>query len=299
MTAVAFSAVPRSTTIGDLTYAYVDEGTGPTVVLVHGNPSWSYYFRSLIQRLPTAGYRAVAPDHIGMGRSAKPARDAYPHTLARRVADFTAFMAEVVPDGPVNLVVHDWGGAIALAWAVAHPDRVERLVLLNTAAFPLPGGQRLPLVLRATRTPPGALAVRYANAFARGATVLGVHRRMSAGVRRQFLAPYDRPSRRVAVLEFVRDLPVRPSDPAYDVLAATGRALAVFGDRPVLICWGMRDFVLDERILRRWEEIYPQAEVHRFPDAGHYVLEDETEPIGDLVLAFLGRPAAGPGTGAR
>lgn len=287
MRSVTFPARPRTTTIDGFAYAYVDEGTGPAVVLVHGNPSWSFHFRSLIDRLPAAGFRVVAPDHVGMGRSAMPSRRAYPHTLARRVADFTAFMAEVVPDGPVTLVVHDWGGAIALTWATAHPDRVARLVLLNTAAFPLPVGKKLPWALRLTRTPLGALAVRYGNAFARAATVVGVRRRLTREVRRGYLAPYDRPSRRVAILEFVRDIPVRRTDPAYGVLQDTERALATFRDRPVLICWGMRDFVLDVDILERWQEIYPHAQVHRFPDARHYVLEDATDAIGDLVVAFL------------
>lgn len=287
----AFPARPRSVSLNGLRYAYVDEGSGPPVVLVHGNPSWSYHFRSLLERLPAAGHRAIAPDHIGMGRSAKPAASDYPHTLTRRVADFTAFLAQVVPNGPVTLVVHDWGGAVALAWAVAHPERVERLVLLNTAAFPLPGGKRLPLVLRAVRTAPGALAVRHLNAFALGATWLGVRRRMSSAVRRGYLAPYDRPAHRVAVVEFVRDIPVSPRDPAYAPLHDTGQRLPVLRDKPVLICWGMRDFVLDGDILARWLELFPEAEVHRFADAGHYVLEDETAAIGDLVVDFLRRTA--------
>lgn len=289
----------RRMVVGGLDYAYVDEGTGPPVVMVHGNPSWSFHFRSLLGRLPAAGYRAIAPDHIGMGRSAKPSRAGYPHTLGRRVADFTAFMADTVPSGPVTLVVHDWGGAIALTWAVAHPDRIAALVLLNTAAFPLPAGKGLPFPLRATRTSLGALAVLYLNAFAVGATLLGVRHRMPARVRRGYLAPYDRPSRRVAVLEFVRDIPVGPADPAYAVLRDTEQRLGQFRHRPVLICWGMRDFVLDRDILRRWEEIYPQAEVHRFADAGHYVLEDATEEIDELVLGFLERAGGGPPAAGR
>jgi len=286
-----FPTRPRSVTVGGLQYAYVDEGCGPPVVLVHGNPSWSYHFRSLLDRLPASGHRAIAPDHIGMGRSAKPTAAAYPHTLARRVADFTDFLAQVVPTGPVTLVVHDWGGAIALAWAVANPERVERLVLFNTAAFPLPAGKGLPLVLRAVRTPPGGLAVRHLNAFALGAALLGVRRRMTAAVRRGYLAPYDRPEHRVAVLEFVRDVPVSPEDPAHAVLRDTEQRLTLLREKPVLICWGMRDFVLDADILERWRQLLPEAEVHRFADAGHYVLEDETSAVGDLVLDFLRRTA--------
>lgn len=277
-----------------LQYAYVDEGSGPPVVLVHGNPSWSYLFRPLLAALPAAGFRALAPDHIGMGRSVKPPRSSYAYTLASRVADFGRWMDEVCPTGPVTLVVHDWGGAIALAWAVEHPQRVDRLVLLNTAAFPLPAGKGLPMALRGTRLPVlGAAAVCYGNAFAVGATLLGVRRWMPAAVRRGYLAPYDSPAHRVAVLDFVRDIPVRPSDAAYPILRRTEDGLPRLAGVPILICWGMRDFVLDADILARWEAIFPAAEIRRFAGAGHYVLEDAATEIVPLVVRFLQADGAG------
>lgn len=272
-----------------LRYAYVDEGTGPPVLLVHGNPTWAFFYRELLHALPAAGYRALAPDHIGMGRSAKPPRSAYQHTLDRRIADLARFIDALGLTEPLTLVVHDWGGPIGLGWAVRHPQLVARLVLLNTAAFPLPAGRRLPLPLRAARTPLGALAVLHGNAFTRGATRLAVRHRMPAEVRQHYLAPYAEPADRVAVLEFVRDIPLRPGDPAYDALARTAAGLAQFRDRPVLICWGMRDFVFDARILRTWIERYPHAEVHRFPDAGHYLLEDAGPQVSGLVVEFLRR----------
>lgn len=274
-------------------YAYVDEGAGPPVVLVHGNPSWSYAFRALLAALPADGYRALAPDHIGMGRSAKPPRSDYAYTLASRVADFTRWMEQVCPTGPVTLVVHDWGGAIALAWAVERPQRISRLVLLNTAAFPLPTGKGLPLALRAARLPVvGPAAVCYCNAFALGAALVGVRRRMPTEVRQGYLAPYDRPGARVAVLDFVRDIPVRPTDPAYPILRRTEERLPTLAGVPILICWGMRDFVLDGDILAHWEHLFPAAQIHRFADAGHYVLEDAGAQIVPLVRRFLGATAA-------
>ncbi len=288
-----FPFTSRHLDIDGLSYAYVDEGTGPPVVLVHGNPTWSFYFRSLLTALPAAGFRAIAPDHIGMGRSAKPPVARYPYTLDRRVADFTRFVDALGLTEPVTLVVHDWGGPIALAWAVENPERVARLVLLNTAAFPLPGGKRLPLALRATRTPVlGELAVLLGNAFARGAALLAVRSRLPRDVRRGYLAPYDRPAARVGVLKFVKDIPLAPGDPAYATLARTAERLEVFRDRPVLICWGMADFVFDAEILARWEQIYPHAEVHRFGGAGHYVLEDAGDRIVPLVLDFATRTGA-------
>lgn len=286
-----------------LAYAYVDQapaagaarpGAAP-VVLVHGNPTWSFAFRSLLAALPAAGYRAVAPDHVGMGRSAKPSPSDYPYTLARRVADLGRFLDAVVPGQPVTLVLHDWGGPIGMGWAVEHPERVAGLVLLNTAAFPLPPGKRVPAALRLARSRPvGELAVLRANAFVRATGLLGTRRRLPAEVRRGYAVPYDRPASRVGVLQFVRDVPTGPGDPAYPVLRRTSERLGLLADRPVLVCWGMADFVFDGRILAEWERIYPHAEVHRFDRAGHLVLEDAAEEIGSLVLGFLDRLPARP-----
>jgi pimeloyl-ACP methyl ester carboxylesterase len=269
-------------------YAYADEGEGPPVVLVHGNPTWAVFFRSLIGGLPRHGYRAIAPDHIGMGRSSKPRPSEYRYTLEQRIADFSRFMSFLDLDEPVTLVVHDWGGAIALGWAVEHLDEVGRLVLFNTAAFHLPPSKRVPMALGAVRMwPIGDLAVLHLNAFARVATTVAVTRRMPSEVRAAYLAPYDRPATRVATLQFVKDIPLAPDDAAYAAITRISDRLHVLRDRPVLICWGMKDFVFDDVILARWLEIYPHAEVHTFDQANHYVLEDASDEIVPIVGEFL------------
>ena len=269
--------------------SYEDEGTGRPVVMVHGNPTWSFYWRTLTEALPKAGFRAIAPDHIGMGNSARPSRTEYDHTLASRVADFGAFVDEVAPTGSIDLVVHDWGGPIALTWAVEHPDRVERIVLLNTGAFPLPSDKPIPLPLRAARWPViGDFAVTRLNAFSLGALVMGSGRRILPREARQgLLAPYRSKASRVAVHAFVKDIPATPSDPSYAVLRHTEDSLAKLADKPMLICWGMKDFVFDEGILAKLETAFPEAEVHRYADAGHYVLEDVPERIVPEVVRFL------------
>jgi len=277
------------TEVGGQTMAYVDEGAGPPVLLVHGNPTWSFYYRSLLAALPGAGLRAIAPDHIGMGRSDKPPARDYPHTLHRRVADLAEFVDGLGLDGPLSIVAHDWGGAIALAWAVDHVDRLDKLVLLNTGAFPLPSGKGLPWSLRAARLPVlGELAVRGLGAFSRGALVLGSGQRwLPAEARRGLLHPYDTPAHRVAVHAFVQDIPLTPADPAHDVLARTEQRLHLLRDTPTTICWGMKDPVFDEVVLDHLTGLLPQADVHRYPDAGHYVLEDAADRIVPLVTAFL------------
>ena len=284
-----FTFERKAADIGGHTMAYVDEGTGPPVLHVHGNPTWSFYFRSLLTTLPDDGFRAIAPDHIGMGRSDKPALAAYPHTLGRRVADLDAFVDHLDLDRPLSLVVHDWGGPIGLSWAVEHPDRVDKVVVLNTGAFPLPPDKRIPWTLQAARLPVvGDVAVRRFNAFSLGALALGSGRwLLAAEARRGLLAPYDSPDHRVAVHAFVQDIPTGPADPAYPLLRRLEQRLPLLDAKPVQVHWGMKDPVFDGGILDHLVTYLPGAEVYRYPDAGHYVLEDATDRIVPRVRAFL------------
>jgi pimeloyl-ACP methyl ester carboxylesterase len=272
---------------------YLDEGAGEPVVAVHGNPTWSFYYRGLVHALRDS-YRVVAPDHIGCGMSDKPGDDSYRYTLERRVEDFSALMDHLALDG-VTLVAHDWGGAIGLTWAVRNPTRVRRLVILNTAAFHMPASKRLPWQLWLVRdTPFGGLLVRGLNAFARGATRDACTRtRLPQAVRDAYCAPYDSWANRIAILRFVQDIPLSAHDPAYRVISEVEQGLARLADRPVLICWGARDFVFDDHFLAEWHKIFPMAEVHRLADAGHWVLEDASDEILDLVRGFLSRDDEG------
>jgi pimeloyl-ACP methyl ester carboxylesterase len=274
-----------------LALSYLDQGPrdAPPVVMVHGNPSWSYYYRKLVLALQGT-HRCIVPDHIGMGLSDKPDDAHYDYTLRSRVDDLDALLEHAGVRGDVTLVVHDWGGMIGLAWALRHPGRVARLVILNTGAFPLPAAKALPWQLKLGRDSSlGALLVRGMNAFAGAASYVGVRTRMPAAVRRAYVAPYDSWANRIATLRFVQDIPLAPGDKAWDLVEETGRRLAELADRPTLICWGMRDFVFDQHFLQGFRQRLPQAEVHEFPAAGHYVLEDEAEHIVPLVQDFLAR----------
>jgi len=269
---------------------YVDEGPrgAPAVLMLHGNPTWSFYWRRLISAL-RPGHRVIAPDHIGCGKSDKPGDDTYSYRLVQRVDDIEA-LVEKLGLQDITLAVHDWGGMIGMGWAHRHPDLVARLVVLNTAAFPMPSTKRLPASLWLARdTKAGAVLVRGFNAFARGATRFAVTRaKLPKEVRDGLCAPYDSWDRRRAVLRFVQDIPLRESDPSFSLVREVGEQLHQFNDRPVLICWGDRDFVFDDHFLRVWKSALPDAEVHQFPDCGHYVLEDAPEEIEQLVRRFLG-----------
>lgn len=273
--------------------SYLDEGPsdGETVVMLHGNPSWSYYWRHLVIGLRDR-YRCIVPDHVGMGLSDKPGDDRYRYTLQSRVDDLSALLAHLRIDGPVTLVVHDWGGMIGFGWALSHAAQVERLVITNTAAFPLPAAKKMPWQLSFGRDSRlGALAIRGFNAFSGIASYVGVEKRMPSDVRRAYVAPYDSWDNRIATLRFVQDIPLSERDAAWPLVAAAGKRLPGFADRPALIGWGLRDFVFDKHCLRGFTDALPQAEVMPFDDAGHYVLEDKHKVLVPAIRAFLDRTA--------
>ena len=273
--------------LDDLRLHYLDEGSGEPVVAVHGNPTWSFYYRDLVRELRD-DYRVIVPDHMGCGLSDKPGDEAYDYTLSRRIGDFSRLVDDLELDD-VNLVVHDWGGMIGLGWAARNPERVKRLVILNTAAFHLPKSKSFPWQLWIVRdTPLGPFMVRGLNAVARGATHLAWTRKsLSKEVRDAYCAPYDSWADRLATLRFVQDIPLGPGDPGYDVVSDTAARLEVFRDRPVLVCWGDKDFVFDHHFLAEWQRILPEADVHRFADCGHWILEDASGEIIPLIRQFL------------
>ncbi|MGE3164970.1 MAG: alpha/beta fold hydrolase [Planctomycetota bacterium] len=268
---------------------YLDEGSGPPVVMLHGNPSWSFYYRRLAALLRDR-YRVVVPDHVGCGLSDKPDDDVYDYTLDRRVDDLEHLLDELRVEAGITLVLHDWGGMIGMAYAHRFPARIARLVILNTGAFPLPSGKRFPLTIALCRSPLGALLVRGLNLFCRGTASVGCRRRsMSADVRQGYLAPYDDWAHRIAIHRFVQDIPLTPKHRVHARVLEVAGGLEQFRDRPVQIFWGERDFVFDRHFLDEWMRRFPEAEVHRFADAGHYVLEDAFDEIGPRVLEFLAR----------
>ncbi len=266
------------------TMSYVDEGprSDSAVLMVHGNPTWSYYYRHLVAALRETR-RCVVPDHIGMGLSEKP--EDYDYTLATRINDLEALVGRLGLKS-IDLVVHDWGGAIGFGFAGRHARLVRRIVLLNTAAFP---SERIPGRIAVCKARPlGPWLVRGLNGFAWPATWMAMGRRsLSADEKRGYLLPYDSWANRVAVSGFVQDIPMSPRHPTWATLAVVAAGIEQFGDRPALIVWGGRDFCFDDSFLAEWKRRLPAAAVHRLADAGHYVLDDAREDVVPRVATFL------------
>jgi haloalkane dehalogenase len=271
-----------------ISYHYLDEGKGDAVVMVHGNPSWSFYYRNLVLALRDR-YRCIVPDHVGCGLSDKPGDKRYDYTLSRRVDDLEKLIDHLGLTGKITLVLHDWGGMIGMAYAARHPERIGRLVLLNTAAFHLPKEKKFPLGLRICRdTPLGTLLVRGYNAFSVGASIVGCKKHpMSSELQGAYRFPYDSWGNRIATLRFVQDIPLAPGDRNFALVSEVAASLEKFRELPVSIFWGELDFVFDPTFLEEWVQRFPKAEVHRYPDAGHYILEDMKDEVVPLIGKFL------------
>ena len=279
--------------ISGLRMHYLDEGPrdAPLVLMVHGNPTWSFYYRNLVMALRDR-YRCIVPDHIGCGLSDKPGDERYNYTLSRRIADLAALMEhidqEAPPDNPIHLVVHDWGGMIGFGWAVDRPARIGKLVIGNTAAFPMPADKKLPAALWLVRnTKIGALLVQGMNAFSGIASRVAFKKPVSAEVRKAYTGPYDSWDNRIATLRFVQDIPLGPQDPGYQIVQRTAERLHEFAGKPCLLAWGAKDFVFDDHFLRQWKSIFPAAQVHEYSDCGHYIFEDGGPALASAVSGFL------------
>lgn len=276
--------------------SYLDEGPrdGEVVVMLHGNPSWSYLWRHLVLGLRDR-YRCIVPDHVGMGLSDKPsdalrAQPRYDYTLQSRVDDLQALLrhAGIDDDTPVTLAVHDWGGMIGFGWALTHAAQVKRLVITNTAAFPLPAAKPMPWQIALGRDYfIGELVIRGFNAFSGGASWVGVERRMPSAVRRAYVAPYDTWANRISTVRFMQDIPLSSEDKAWPLLEQAGLRLPEFADRPAFIGWGLKDFVFDRHFLDGFRKALPNADVHAFDDAAHYVMEDKHEVLVPKIRQFL------------
>jgi cis-3-alkyl-4-acyloxetan-2-one decarboxylase len=257
-------------------------------VMVHGNPTWSFYYRNLVNLLKDR-YRCIVPDHVGCGYSDKPDDAQYNYTLKQRIDDLDALLDHLGVSENVTLIVHDWGGMIGMGWASRHPERIARLVILNTAAFHLPKSKPFPPALRLGRnTGIGAFMIRAFNAFCVSAAKVCVKRNpLPQDVKQAYLEPYNSWQNRIAVARFVQDIPLKPSDPSYAVVEEVQQGLHRFKDKPMMICWGSQDFVFSDHFLEEWIKFFPAAQVHRFPDYGHYILEDAAAEIEALIKSFF------------
>jgi len=265
--------------------SYLDEGAGegiPTLFL-HGNPTWSFFYRNLILSFREKG-RCVAPDHIGCGLSDKPDDKDFSYLLKQHAQNISELL-DHLEINKLNLVVHDWGGAIGMTALASTPERINKIVLFNTAAFLSKDVAkrilfcRLPLV--------GEFFVRALNGFAWPATWMATAKELDSKAKEGFLFPYNSWKNRVAIWNFVQDIPYENNHRSHSVLQETENKLKDLAHIPSIACWGMKDFCFHPGFLHKWQTFWPNMKAHFFPDAGHYLLEDNFEEVVSKVEPFL------------
>lgn len=266
-----------------LRYHYLDEGEGPALVLLHGNPTWSFYYRNLVLGL-RQDFRVIVPDHIGCGLSDKPSD--YPYRLENHIANVERLLDHLeLPE--LYLGVHDWGGPIGLGYAVEHAAKVRKLIVFNTTVHIT---RRYPWSILAGKLPlVGMVGIRCFNLFALAAARFGSKRpdKMTPAVKAGYLKPYDSFANRIATLRFVQDIPLGPGHPSWETGQRIESRLGELADTPTLICWGGQDICFTSYFLHEWQRRMPQARVKLFADAGHYVVEDAGDEILALMREFL------------
>jgi haloalkane dehalogenase len=278
---ILYPFVAKKIAIKGHNLSFLDQGHGKVIVLLHGNPTWSFYYRNLVGLLQD-NYRVIVPDHMGCGFSDKP--EDYSYTLKTHIDNLETLLEECNVE-KFSLVVHDWGGAIGMGLAVRYPERLESVVVLNTAAFRSP---RIPLRISICRVPLlGDLIVRGFNGFARGALSMAVENKMAPAIARGYLKPYDSWDHRVALLRFIQDIPLTPKDGSWHNLVEIEKGLRLLQNIPMLILWGGKDFCFTRYFYEEWVQRFPGAERHFFTDAGHYVLEDAFDAISPLITTFF------------
>lgn len=264
---------------------YVDEGNGEVVVMLHGNPTWSFLYRNLIKQL-SPRYRCVAPDYIGFGLSDKPFDWGYlPEEHAKNVAT----LIEHLDLKDITLVVNDWGGPIGMHYAVTHPENVKRLVVLNTWAWPAADEFHFTSFSAMMGGPVGRFLIRHFNFFA------NTFMRMAFGDKRKLSkVAHDHYRNALPTAESRKGCLVFPKQIIGSTpwLGEIWNRISVLKDKPTLFVWGMKDVAFREKELQQWQGALPNSQTVRLPTVGHFVSEEAPQELDEAVTAFLAGQAA-------
>lgn len=258
---------------------YIDEGSGEAIVMLHGNPTWSFFYRNLAKYF-SRSHRVIVPDHIGCGLSDKP--QDYDYTLENHIEN-TVSLIKNLGLKDITLIVHDWGGAIGMGLATRHPELIKKMVIMNTAAF---RSLEIPMRINILRNPVGEWFIRTFNGFAGPATTMAVTKKLSPVVKQGFILPYDNFESRIATAKFVRDIPMNTAHPTYKTLSNIEEKLKNL-KVPTLLLWGEKDFCFTMNFQKRWLDFFPDSTVVTYPDAGHYLVEDKTSEVISEIDKFL------------
>lgn len=269
--------------IGPHALHYIDEGRGPVVFLLHGNPTWSFFYRGLIKTL-SKNFRVIAPDYLGCGLS-----DKVPGKRFRAIdrVDEIEALYEHLKIHSFSIVMHDWGGAIGTRFLLNHIDEVKSITYLNTTLTEV---ELLPRMIKWSAKPIiGRFLTQTTKQFLRYLVGPGSAKKLSLKIKQGYFYPYPTMGDRAAIWNFVSDIPFSSDHPTQHELIEMKRSIPLLKETPVQIIWGLKDPCFHPAILRSIHKHFPHAEVHELPHASHLVLEDEPNLSENLVEVFLQR----------
>lgn len=259
---------------------FVDEGVGRPILLVHGNPTWSFLYRNLIKRL-SVEYRCIAVDHIGFGLSDKPVQWSYlPEDHVRNLAA----LIDALRLTDLTLVLHDWGGPIGIAYALGNPGTISRIILMNTWAWPVNHNLGLWVFSRITSGALGRSIMRRYNFLTRLFMPIAFYdkSKLTPLTHSHYMLPLEDAANRKACMEFPRQILKSGT-----WLADIWRGIGALQGTPMLYIWGMKDLAFSRRTLRKWEQTFPEATFVRLSTVGHFVPEEAPDDVFREVSSFL------------
>lgn len=263
-------------------YHYIDEGEGIPILMVHGNPSWSFYYRRLIKAF-SKKYRVIAPDHMGCGLSDKPQN--YEYHLENHIDNLETLILRLNLRR-ITLIVHDWGAPIGIGCAIRNQHLFTRFIILNSAGY-IP--DTIPWYIHLFRVPfLGDFLVRNLNLYTGNYNLFTPQHNISPMIAQGMFLPYNSYENRIGIYKFLQDVPIAPSDFSFEMLLQIEYGLWMFRDRPVAIIWGMNDQCYNpEKYLSRWRKTYPQAKLLEIEYAGYFLLEDAPVTVARFISNFF------------
>ncbi len=266
--------------IGSEKMHYIDVGHGDkTFIMIHGNPTWSFYYRNLIKDLSKHS-RVIAIDHLNCGLSSR--SDKF-HRYNDRIEHILNLIDSLNLTN-FSIIGHDWGGAISVGVATRQKEKTQSLILMNTACFP---SSNIPKRIAMCRLPfLGTFLNQTSNGFLLSSFVMGTSKGLSSKVKQGYLYPYKKIPNRKSIDDFVKDIPMEIDHPSYKTMEQVGQDAKDL-DLPVLLLWGEDDFCFDMQFFDEMKTLFKNVQAYSFKGVGHYVLEDAYETCLDKISEFI------------
>jgi haloalkane dehalogenase len=275
-----FPFKPNYKEINGFQMHYIDEGRGESIVCLHGQPTWSYLYRNFVKGL-AKNYRMIVPDYMGFGKSDVP--EHLPYRLAQHIDNLKKLLLGFNLKN-ITLVMQDWGGPIGFGFAVDYPERVKRLVIMNTSIGNLKEGAKpwyAPFEEKGT----------YDQFIKDTSNIikLGMYnkKKITPILLKAYAAPFPRDEYYRGALSFPKDIPIGNSHPSSEIMLRIRNNLHILVDKSKLLIWGMKDPIFPVWLIDWWNKTYPGIETHKIENASHFLQEDEPDEIVAIIKNFL------------